>query len=104
MTDEERSDDACVDKLLAHLQAHRGVPMIFDANTACTVVGLLQLALRHPALQGLSAGVGRRVRDELIAKLADGDTEVEAIIRRGDDPQHDRVPRTSAARGWGERN
>lgn len=55
---------------------------------AWTLIGVLQLVLRHPAMTGASGDMARRMKDALIATVARSPT-LAAVARMGDDPRFD---------------
>src|SRR5580700_11062744 len=60
---------------------------------ALALIGLLQLALRHPGNNGSPAKVGRRIANEMIEKMAETET-IRIGLGAGNNPVYD-VPRKS---------
>ena len=87
-------DDALTADLLACEIADK-VPMelVLHPVTVFQLVGLLQLALRHPSLSGVSQAPAQRFISAAREYFFDCPT-VLAVIERGDDPAQDRVPRS----------
>ena len=86
------ADEAEMLAYMRHLweieEAGERVPVSFGPFTAITVVGLLQLGLRHP---DLSSGQ-RAITNELIDQFRPffAGTLGETLILMGDDPRNDR--------------
>jgi hypothetical protein len=65
-------------------------PLHVDVQSAMSLIANLQLALRHPGNNGISAEVARRTIDGLIGMMAQCGLEATAAIARlGDDPGFD---------------
>ncbi len=63
-----------------------------DLHTLISIVGLMQLALRHPGATGPSAEIARRAIDGMIAKLRECGLMAHAeLARLGDNPESDDV-------------
>ena len=76
-----------VDALVQQLENHPGVTLHLDASVAFAFAGALQLACRHPAVDG-------KLKEQLvdvINRIADGmGGPVAAAIPAGWDPEQDR--------------
>jgi hypothetical protein len=69
------------------------LPVHLDVTSALSLIGNLQLALRHPANKGPSAAIARRVIDGLIEKLNTvGLTATAEVARLGDNAAYDEEP------------
>lgn len=77
------SHDLELAKLRDALNSHPGLVLELTPLQALTVLGHIQLALRHPH-RGPSSAIARAVADSLIRRLAVGDAEIEEVLRRGD--------------------
>ena len=66
------------------------IPLELDLTAALSIIGNLQLALRHPANCGPSASVARLTIDRLIDRIEEAGLPANAeLARRGDDPEYD---------------
>jgi hypothetical protein len=63
--------------------------VIWHPNSVIQIVGLLQLALRHPAVSPAHTAVAGRFIDGARQYFADSPAVLE-LIRRGSDPSEDR--------------
>jgi len=76
-------------KLLWELEeAGERVPVQMGPFTAISVIGMLQLALRHPEMTGPAAVAARGIIDQMRPFFTG--TEGETIINMGDNPEYDR--------------
>ena len=66
------------------------LPVHLDVLSALSIIGTLQLALRHPANTGAAAAVARSTIDGLIAMLTEyGFTATAELARLGDNRDYD---------------
>lgn len=73
-----------------HLKTHPGIDLEMPATMWWIVISQMQLALRHPKNKGASAKHAREILDRLIVRMANGNADIETLLRRGDDPRFDR--------------
>lgn len=77
-------------KGLTQLQAQHSTCLLeVDWGTTTSVVGALQLALRHPDMPPLTRSTVRRFVDRLLDRIGDVQPEVSHHLRKGDDPTYD---------------
>ena len=80
----KRSEKELLDYVTAELVGARGfaLPVQFDLQSLISLVGTLQLALRHPANTGASALVARSFIDATIDRLETyGFTAIAKLMR-----------------------
>lgn len=66
------------------------IPLSLNLSAAMSLVGSLQLSLRHPENVGPSANVAREVIEGIIAIVASqGFAAVALLMRMGDNPRFD---------------
>jgi hypothetical protein len=66
------------------------IPVHLDIPSALSLIGNLQLALRHPANEGPSATIARKFIDGLIDRMITaGLYRVAELAKLGDDPAYD---------------
>lgn len=80
---------AAIALLQDHFDGAERIRLELDAGFAFMLIGTLQLALRHPKNTGITSETMREFKDDLIRKLANGNDDIETIIRCGDDPAFD---------------
>jgi hypothetical protein len=74
--------------LAAELEDHPGVNLHLDGHSAFTLAGVIQLALRHPALS-VAGPIPAQMRD-LVGAIAEGlGPGVAAVVEMGWDPAND---------------
>lgn len=85
-------NDAAVAGFLASWVADaEPVTIQLDPESALSVIGNLQLALRHPGNTGIAADIAKELIDGLIERLApDPDDPMRTFLMAGFDPAHDR--------------
>lgn len=86
-TDPEDVFAAGVEKLVA---AHPYLKLDVDWQTGIALLASLQLSLRHPGNRGHSARLVREFCDAFIEAVEQVDPALAQLLRRGDDPQHDK--------------
>jgi hypothetical protein len=71
----------------------RGGRFLFEVDCTCliSIIGNLQLALRHPNNVGPSARAVRQLIDQVIAAIELEAPYVAQMLRRGDNPAHDQM-------------
>lgn len=73
------------------------LPVVFESLPLCTIVGLVQLALRHPNTPPFTRDLGATFVAEVTAHLIDCNLFALAeLMRRGGDPAHDVGPPAAA--------
>ncbi len=86
-------DEEClVRRVAAEAEAHDEyiLPLHLDLLALLTLVGNLQLSLRHPANTGPSALAARQIIEQIIERLReDGLTAHAELATLGNDPQFD---------------
>ena len=86
-------DGPRVEQLAAELLGKPGLALELPPHLVLMLVGMIQLALRHPALGVEARGAGVRLLASAIQyfEAIDAPTAV-ALVHEGNDPAHDRRP------------
>lgn len=83
-------------RFTAEVQRNRDylLPIHMGLTEVVSMVGMLQLALRHPANTSTTARIVRQILDDIIERVErDGLTAVAEVMRLGDNPELDEVVR-----------
>jgi hypothetical protein len=84
-------DDAAITaQMAAELVTRHPMELVLQPMTVLQLVGLVQLALRHPALSADLRDAGQRFVRASQQYFADAPATLD-VIRRGDDPREDRA-------------
>jgi hypothetical protein len=87
-----KKDEELLERVVRELQTLEApLTMVLRPSTVFQLVGLLQLVLRRPDLDGPSATTARVFIEHVRGFFADSPA-ISELIRRGDDPRYD-VPR-----------
>jgi hypothetical protein len=86
MTDDDRE---WLELIADELRAHAPMTVTFEPNSVFMLTGLVQLALRHPNVTGVSRDCGERFVASVRRYFADCPFTLE-VVRRADDPAEDR--------------
>ena len=86
-----RPDLPPMDVVLERLHAMRPVEFQLSAFVTFTLIGHLQLALRHPGNVGPSAAIAETIARKLQEGLAVQDADVAAALEAGWNPDDDEI-------------
>ena len=85
MKDDQVDVEICIDEM----QMKAPMELVLQPITVFQLVGLIQLALRHPGCQGAARAAGDRFVGAARTYFADC-AMIADVIRRGDDPSENR--------------
>jgi hypothetical protein len=84
-------------EMRALIDAGAGLPFVFNPGEAFTLLAVLQLALRHPALDGYPEVFARSLAEEIERRLC-VTPALREVARRGWDQKFDE-PRSNGSEG-----
>ena len=90
-TVQQKAELARMFELVEEFTAGCGDQVQLECNVSLllTLIGQLQLALRHPRNVGPSSLDARNLVNKLIGQVEARSPELAEFLRRGDDPSHD---------------